>query len=81
LTFVFIFSNDGQDFSGSVHHKVNSDLETGVTMGWSSGSNTTSFNFGAKYNLSDDTNVRMKVSNSSQLGLSLQQKLKDGTQF
>lgn len=70
--------NDGQEFSGSVHHRVNRALETGLTLGWSAGSNATAFNFGAKYNVSDDTNVRMKVSNQSQLGLSLQQKLKDG---
>lgn len=74
-----LYRNDGQDFNGSVHHKVNSDLETGVTLGWSSGTNATSFNFGAKYNVSNDTNVRMKVSNNSQVGLSVQQKLKDGT--
>ena len=70
--------NDGQDFNGSIHQKVNPDLETGVTLGWSAGSNATSLNFGAKYNLSADTNVRMKVNNQSQVGLSLQQKLKDG---
>lgn len=72
------YSDDGQDFSGSVHHRVNTSLETGVTVGWASGTNATSFNFGAKYNLSADTNVRAKVSNQSVVGLSLQQKLKDG---
>ena len=71
-------SNDGQDFSGTIHHKVSKDLETGVTLGWSAGSNATTFNFGGKYNVSDDTSVRMKVSNQSHVGLSLQQKLKDG---
>ena len=71
-------SNDGQDFSGTIHHKVSRDLETGVTLGWSAGSNATTFNFGGKYNVSDDTSVRMKVSNQSHVGLSLQQKLKDG---
>ncbi|XP_067936190.1 voltage-dependent anion-selective channel-like [Watersipora subatra] len=70
--------NDGQDFSGSVHHKVSKDLETGVTLGWSAGSNATTFNFGGRYWLSKDTNVRMKVNHQSQVGLSLQQSLKDG---
>jgi len=70
--------NDGQDFSGTVHHKVSRDLESGVTLGWSAGSNATTFNFGSKYSVSDDTSVRMKVSNQSLIGLSLQQKLKDG---
>jgi len=61
-----------------VHHKVSRDLETGVTMGWAAGASATTFNFGVKYNISDDTNIKIKVTNQSLMGVSLQQRLKDG---
>lgn len=70
--------NDGQDFGGSYHHKINKNLEAGVTLGWTSGTARPAMNLGAKYSLSSDTTVRAKVSCSSVLGLSLQQKIRDG---
>ena len=42
------------------------------------GSNTTRFGFGCKYQLDDDSAVRAKINNASQLGLSYQQKLRQG---
>lgn len=74
----FVFSNDGQDFGGSLYQKVNSDLETGVQMAWNAGSNATRFSLGCKYQLDCDSSVRAKIDNSSQLGLGYQQKLRPG---
>jgi len=70
--------NDGQEFAGSVYHKVNNDLGCGVQLSWSAGSNNTKFGIGAQYNLDKDATVRAKVNNSSQIGLGYQQKLRDG---
>jgi len=70
--------NNGQEFAGSIYHKVNPDLGCGVQLSWSAGSNNTRFSIGAQYNLDKDATVRAKVDNSSQIGLGYQQKLRDG---
>ena len=43
--------NDGQVFGGSVYQKVNRQLETGISLGWTSSNNATNFGIGCKYNL------------------------------
>jgi voltage-dependent anion channel protein 2 len=70
--------NGGSEFLGSVFHKVTKDLESGITMSWVTGTSETRFGFGAKYNADKDTTFRAKVNNASQIGLSYQQKLRDG---
>jgi hypothetical protein len=74
----FSFSNDGQEFGGALYQKVNSNLETGVQLAWTAGSNATRFGLGCKYQLDDDSAVRAKINNASQLGLGYQQKLRQG---
>lgn len=71
-------SNDGQEFNGSIFHKVNSSLSCGVQLAWTSGSNATKFGLGAAYNLDKNASVRAKVNNASQIGLGYQQRLRDG---
>ena len=65
-----------------MYQKVNSNLETAFQFGYTkyttAGSNTTQFGFGCKYQLDDDSAVRAKINNASQLGLSYQQKLRQG---
>ena len=75
---MFNHRNDGQEFAGSIFHKINSDLSCGVQLSWSSGSNATKFGLGGVYNLDKDANVRAKVNNASQIGLGYQQKLRQG---
>jgi len=69
---------NGTDFGGSVYQKVSGNLETGVSLGWSSATSTTSFGIGAKYLLEDGASLRAKINNMSELGLGYQQKLRDG---
>merc|ERR1739838_139356 len=69
---------NGTDFGGSVYQKVCPALETGVNLGWSSASSSTSFGIGAKYVLEDGAAVRAKINNKSEIGLGYQQKLRDG---
>merc|ERR1712088_314202 len=71
------FTN-GSDFGGSVFQKLSPNLETGVTLGWSSANSNTKFGIGAKYVLDDGAVVRAKINNSSEIGLGYQQKLRDG---
>jgi len=69
---------NGTEFGGSVYQKVSPALETGVNLGWSSATSTTTFAIGAKYQLEDGAAVRAKINNKSELGLGYQQKLRDG---
>ena len=69
---------NGSDFGGSVFQKLSPNLETGVTLGWSSANTNTKFGIGAKYVLEDGAVVRAKINNSSEIGLGYQQKLRDG---
>ncbi|XP_042905035.1 voltage-dependent anion-selective channel protein 2 [Parasteatoda tepidariorum] len=73
--------NDGQEFGGSVYQKVNENLETGVQLAWSSGNNATSFGLGCVYSIDKDTSLRAKVNNSSQIGLGLSHRLRQGIQL
>jgi hypothetical protein len=70
--------NDAQEFGGSIYHKVNNDLETGVMLSWTAGNNATRFGLGAKYVVNEDATVRAKVNNSSQVGLGYTQNLRNG---
>ncbi|XP_041365038.1 voltage-dependent anion-selective channel protein 2-like [Gigantopelta aegis] len=70
--------NDGQEFAGSIFQRVNSELETGVMLSWTSGTNATRFALGAKYTLDKNSTLSAKVNNSSQIGLGFTHKLKDG---
>lgn len=70
--------DNGQSFGGSIYHKVNPNFETAINIAWSSQNQDTHFGIGCKYNLDSETSVRAKVNNASQIGLSYQQKLREG---
>jgi len=70
--------NDGAVFGAALYQKVNSQMETGINLGWTASSNTTTFGIGGKYILDKDASIRAKINNSSQIGLGYQQKLRDG---
>lgn len=70
--------NDGQVFGGSIYHKVTPDLDAGIDLNWSTGSDETRFAIGCKLQLDNNAAVRAKVNNASQIGLGYQQKLRDG---
>lgn len=70
--------NDGQEFGGAIYQKVNSNLETGVQLGWAAGNNATTFALGCVYSLDKDTSLRAKINNSSQIGLGISHRLRDG---
>ena len=58
--------------------QVNSNIETGVNLGWTASSNTTSFGVAIRYILDQTGCVRAKINNSSQIGLGYEQKIRDG---
>lgn len=70
--------NDGTEFGGSYYQRVNDELETAVQLSWTAGSNATRFGLAAKYTPDKDSTFRAKINNSSQIGLSYQQKVRDG---
>ncbi|XP_026104798.1 voltage-dependent anion-selective channel protein 2-like [Carassius auratus] len=73
--------NDGADFGGSVYHKVSDQLETAVTLAWTSGSNSTRFGVAAKYQLDKDASVSAKVNNASLIGVGYTQSLRPGVKL
>jgi len=70
--------NDGSEFIGSVYQKVNDQVDAGLSLQWTSGTNLTRFGVAAKYCVDKDTTFRGKVSNTGQIGLSYQQRIRDG---
>ena len=50
--------NDGAIFGASMYQKVNSNIETGVNLGWTASSNTTSFGVAIKYTMDEASSVR-----------------------
>lgn len=73
-----VFSNDGSEFGGSYYQKVNDELECGVNLSWTAGTNATRFGLAAKYQPDRDSTFRAKINNASQIGFGYQQKLRDG---
>uniref|UniRef100_A0A8C1SYL8 Non-selective voltage-gated ion channel VDAC3 n=1 Tax=Cyprinus carpio TaxID=7962 RepID=A0A8C1SYL8_CYPCA len=70
--------NDGAEFGGSVYQKVSDQLETAVTLAWTSGSNNTRFGVAAKYQLDKDASLSAKVNNASLIGVGYTQSLRPG---
>jgi len=70
-------SNDFKVFGGGIYLKNSSSLETGITCSSALGG-ASNFAIGCKYALDKDAAVRAKVDTNSQIGLSYQQKLRDG---
>ncbi|XP_059400489.1 voltage-dependent anion-selective channel protein 2-like isoform X2 [Carassius carassius] len=73
--------NDGAEFGGSVYQKVSDQLETAVTLAWTSGSNSTRFGVAAKYQLDKDASVSAKVNNASLIGVGYTQTLRPGVKL
>uniref|UniRef100_A0A671PL81 Non-selective voltage-gated ion channel VDAC3 n=2 Tax=Sinocyclocheilus anshuiensis TaxID=1608454 RepID=A0A671PL81_9TELE len=73
--------NDGAEFGGSVYQKVSDQLETAVTLTWTSGSNNTRFGVAAKYQLDKDASVSAKVNNASLIGVGYTQSLRPGVKL
>jgi len=70
-------SSDFKSFGGGIYLKNSSQLETGVTCSSAIGG-ASSFAIGCKFALDKDASLRAKVDTNSQIGLSYQQKLRDG---
>jgi len=70
-------TNDFKVFGGGIYLKNNAKLETGITCSSAIGG-ASNFAIGCKYALDKDAAVRAKVDTNSQIGLSYQQKLRDG---
>lgn len=70
---------NGQDVAGSYYHKVNSCLEAGCSVEWSSATKAAQGALAAKYTVSPDTSVKVKAALNGEVGMSLQQKINDST--
>lgn len=70
----FVYNNN--EFGGNIYHRVSKDLELAANMSWTTGEQQTRFGVATKYNLDQDTTVRTKINNSSQLAVALTHNLK-----
>merc|ERR1711994_860339 len=52
---------NGSDFGGSVFQKLSPNLETGVTLGWSSANTNTKFGLGYQQKLRDGVTVTLST--------------------
>jgi len=75
------FCVDGSQYGGSLHSKINKNLEGAVNVGYTASSNETTFAIGAKLALDESSSVRAKVDNSSKVGLGYQHKLRPGVKL
>ncbi len=75
---ILIYRNDGNEVGGSVYQRLNNQLETGVQLAWTPGTNQTRFALASKYQIDGQTAVGIKVNNICQIGLSFQQLLRPG---
>ena len=57
---------------------MNSNIETGVNLGWTASSSTTSFGVAVKYTVDKTSSFRAKINNSSQIGLGATQQIRPG---
>lgn len=81
FTLMSSVNNNGEEFTGSLYHKVSNTTEAGAEISWSSASNTSSLIVGGKYNLDDGASIRAKVNSKSHIGLGYTQSLRDGVKL
>ncbi|KAL4239363.1 Voltage-dependent anion-selective channel protein 2 [Mactra antiquata] len=72
---------DASVFGGSVFQSVNKNLDVGVDLSWTSGTNTTSFGLAGKYVLDKNASVSAKVNNNGQVGLGYSQNVRNGVKL
>lgn len=70
--------DDGQEFDCSIYQRLNSELETGINVAWSSNSSVTKFGLGCHYKLDKDSAIRAKVDSASQIGVGFIHRLRPG---
>jgi len=73
--------NDLQEFQSSVFQKVNSDLDLGIQMSWTQGTNATVLGLAAKYTMDKDSSFNAKVNNQGHLGLGYSHNLRPGVKL
>jgi len=72
---------ESNEFQGSIHQRLNKNLETGINFSWASASNATKLGLAAKYDIDRDSSFRLKVNNQAQVGLAYSQNLQDGVKL
>lgn len=60
-SFLYLCSNDGSEFGGSIYQKVSDNLETAVNLSWTAGSNSTRFGIAAKYKLDSTASISVSM--------------------
>jgi len=72
--------NNLNEFGGSLHHKVDSTLETAFNVSYASGASP-AFAIAAKKAVDDHATIQFKVNNAAQVGVAYSQELKPGVKL
>lgn len=63
------YTNNGQEFGGSLYHQVHKSVDVGASLGWTNGQDKTNYALGAIYRVNPDLALRGKVDNKSVVGI------------
>lgn len=72
--------NNASEFAGSLHQKVNDNLDTALSVSYASGSSP-AFALAAKWAVDKEASLQAKVNNSSQVGIAYAQIVRPGVKL
>lgn len=75
VNLLFFFRCDGKEFLGSIYQKIDQNLDSAISVSVSSGSNAPLFSAGCLYRLDQDTQLKARINNKTQVGLAFIHKL------
>lgn len=73
--------SDGKEFLGSLYQKINSSLESAISLSCSAGNNAPIFSIGCLYRMDEDTQIKARINNKNMIGLALIRQLRPGIAF
>ncbi|CAG5132492.1 unnamed protein product [Candidula unifasciata] len=69
---------DGEEFTGSLHHQVNEKFEAAVNLSWAARTGRTTFAIGGRYKLDDTASFSLKMNSQSHIAMCYNQQLRNG---
>lgn len=73
--------SDGKEYSGSLYQKIADNLESAISISCASADNSPNFSMGCLYRMDDDTHIKARINNKSNIGLGLIRRLRPGITF
>ncbi|KFD51628.1 hypothetical protein M514_07507 [Trichuris suis] len=71
------FANNSSEFGGTAYQRVNKNMEVGTMVGWTVGEPGATFGVGTRLTFDNGRVLQAKISNKSELGICLREKIHD----